>query len=180
MTSIGMSPESGRENHYKPVDYMFEIGKELLSKEFSCVEEEISGMDLFGYNVYGPCCEIEIKVSDYDIYKEFRKPTKKEKFKAYMKAKKTGDGFCPTRFYYFVPEKYHALIQRLIIRHRRNYAGIILYNHFKKSHSIVKKSEIVTDKPFVGEFNISCAVDYKHRRITKRRDLWTSQHQRQG
>jgi len=135
----------------KPFNIMVGLGQALLNQEFSVVEQNFRLMDLFGYNPNGHSCEIEIKVNDYDFYKEFSKPSKKKKHQMYEKNKDRKFGFCPRRFYFFVPytmEK-RALKWMKQFEWYKNY-GLLTYNHFSREVRVAKKSNILNRFPFRG------------------------------
>ena len=106
-------------------------------------------MDMFGYDMGGDCCEIEIKAAYYDFCKEITKESKVNKHKAYKINSKTGKGFCPTRFYFIVPEQKKELVLKRMEIHFPKY-GLITWNQLTKQYQIVKKSERLTEKKFNG------------------------------
>lgn len=144
-------------------DRMYVHAIAILQNEFSFVKEEFHHKDVFGYNPGGASCEIEIKVNDYDFYKEFNSPKKKFKHKHYSEQ----SNICPTRFYFFVP-------RNLMVRALRkmennpwyNKYGLIIYDYFMDAYKIVKKSEVLSDSPFIGEILDTPFRDYKHKRVS--------------
>lgn len=147
----------------KPVNVMFKTAKQMLEKEFEFVEEEFSHMDVFGYTPNGDCCEIEVKVADYDFYKEFTKPNKKAKHSSYRWNSKNQVGFCPNRFYFFVLDNLRDKALKRMKRSRLKY-GLITFNPYTKKVDIVKKSERLTEMKFCGELPHFPYKDFKHRR----------------
>lgn len=150
----------------KPSGHMFRIGRELLKSEFQEVHEEFNAMDIFGFTPHGDSCEIEVKVADYDFHKEFKKESKVKKHAGYMFAYATGKGFVPTRFYFFVLSN---LTKRALakIEAKQLPYGLIEYNSSSGEYRIVKKSEKLTSKPFLGELGLSVPKkDFKHKRTT--------------
>lgn len=150
----------------KPVDAMFKHGRAMLEAEFKEVREEFEFMDLFGFTVDGDTCEIEIKTADYDFHKEFKRKSKVEKHAKYMDVFFNGaDHFCPTRYYFLVNKNMTDLVLRKLREKGLPY-GILQYDTLKDRISLVKKSERLTKKRFLGEFNqyITKARDFKHKR----------------
>ncbi len=146
----------------KPSARMYKHAEAMLLREFDVVEKEFQHKDVFGFTPNGSSCEIEIKVSDYDFYKEFGAPRKKFKHKAY----KNNPEICPTRFYFFVPSN---LVEKALRRMKRskwyNRYGLISYHVATDQIVIVKKSEILSDSPFLGEILIMPFKDYRHKNI---------------
>ncbi len=135
----------------RPTDLPYSLATQLLKDEFNIVIQEFNLMDVFGYDANKDCCEIEIKCSDYDFHKEFTKPCKLAKHAAYQRSAALLEGFCPTRFYFMVPESF-----RLRAMNRINktlwykHYGLIVYSRFWNVCKIVKKSERLTEIPFDG------------------------------
>lgn len=131
---------------------MYKIGEWLLRKEFCIVKKEYNFMDLFAYHQStGDSCEIEIKCNDYDFYKEFTKPCKRAKHKAYKYHARKPLGFCPTRFYFLVP---HILGARALKRIKAEYPhyGLIVWNTYEKQERIIRKAKRMHEKPYNNEF----------------------------
>ena len=128
----------------------YDVGAELLSQEFSQVRKEFCFMDLFGYDWDGDCCEIEVKLNDYDFHKEFTKPCKMAKHDHYRRARRNQSGFCPTRYYFLVPRSFRNRALSRIIR-EKPYYGLITYCHLNKRAVIARKSKRLTEKKFIGK-----------------------------
>ncbi len=127
---------------------MYLAGMELMRKEFETVLKEYSLMDLFAFNMGGDTCEIEIKVNDYDFYKEFTKYCKKYKHLAYKYHAKRPHGFCPTRYYFMVP--YNLRLKAIIrIKKELPHYGLIVFHDGKPI--IVRKAKRMHKKPYTGE-----------------------------
>ena len=148
----------------KLVNFLFEEGKRFLNSKYAIVEEELNHMDLFGFNMLSDSCEIEIKVADYDLYKEATKPVKKMKHKIYATHRETQDGFCPNYFYYLVPENLVVKAVKFVNKHYPDY-GVLAYNPLLiKELRIVKESNRLTNHPFTGELLKIPYKDYFHKR----------------
>lgn len=129
---------------------MYLAGAELLHKEFETVLREDNFMDLFAFNNNGDSCEIEVKVNDYDFYKEFTKPCKRSKHLAYKYHARMPYGFCPTRYYFMVPWTLeHRAITR--IRKELSHYGLITYHQSTCKVKIIRKAKRMHEKPYIGE-----------------------------
>ena len=151
-------------NTRKPVsENMFRHAINMLASEFENVEQEFHHKDVFGYTPNGSSCEIEVKVNDYDFYKEFNKPCKKFKHEHYSK----NPNICPTRFYFMVPRNLMPkAIKKINENPWYNKYGLIVYDYFMDSYKIVKKSEILSNQPFIGEVLDIPFRDFKHKRVS--------------
>ena len=145
----------------KPVYYMFQEARVMLAREFSEIRQEFNHMDVFGYNQNGDCCEIEVKVADYDFYKEWGKAGKVHKHKSYRQAAKHRRGFCPNRFYFMVMTNLEERAIKKLDATKSPY-GLITYNSLTHEINIVRKSEKLTDKPFDGEISNIPYKEYSH------------------
>ena len=130
---------------------MYAIAAFMLRKEFKTVYEEYNFMDSFAYEHGGDSVEIEIKVNDYDFCKEFTKPCKKAKHLAYRYHAKKPHGFCPTRFYFFVPIKMKDRALARIIKTYPEY-GLIVWDAYNMQETIIRKAKRMHEKPFIGEW----------------------------
>ena len=144
---------------------MFEHGKALLRKEFDHVFEEFEHMDLVGFNEGGDSCEIEIKVADYDFYKEFKKESKLAKHGMYLCefGRKDGFYFCPTRYYFMVLSNFTVRALKYLNQKMLPY-GLIEYNSLKDRVLIIKKSERLTEQKWDGLLPECRGRDYRHKR----------------
>lgn len=125
---------------------LYQIGRELLKKEFAFVKTEFNHMDLFGFNFGGDSCEIEVKVADYDFYKEFNKFEKQCKHSAYKNIPEV----CPTRFYFLVLHNMAEKALRKIEAELPKY-GLITWCPYEDQVRILKKSERLSEVPFQGD-----------------------------
>lgn len=140
----------------KPSFYMFKHGRALLNREFENVVEEFHYMDLFGFNLNGESCEIEVKVADYDFHKEFTKKSKVEKHSKYLHCvahKEKSPYWCPTRFYFMVLQNLTTRALTKIDNKGLPY-GLIEYNSLSGEITIIRKSKKLTHKKFLGELPI--------------------------
>lgn len=130
------------------LERMYKKARQLLLEEFKHCRTEFQYKDAFGFDPNGDSCEIEIKLNDYDFFKEFTKPSKKDKHEAYLNR----PDLCPTRFYFMVPRIiWDRALARINDTPIMNRYGLIVYDPFMDSVKIVKKSEKLSDFPFRGQ-----------------------------
>lgn len=145
---------------------MFQIGRELLLREYDNADEEFCFMDIFGYTHGGECCEIEVKVADYDFHKEWKKPSKLAKHAQYWGvAKNQTDNFAPNIFYFFTLSNIEGLVLKRLDELKVPY-GLITYNSLKDTFEIVRKAQKIHTRKYQGEvlsFDEDFK-DYKHKR----------------
>lgn len=135
--------------------YLFQAGKEWLSKHYSEVQEELNFMDLFGFNLDSESCEIEVKMADYDLYKEKAKECKVFKHKSYAQ----NDMFCPTYFYFLVPTNLVKKCVKFCETYFPNY-GVMEF--VDNTITIHKAAERLTERTFQGELLQFKQRDRKH------------------
>ena len=121
----------------------------LLLREFKNVEVEHNHMDVFGFNLGGDSVEIEVKINCYDFNKEFTKPCKKAKHRAYKYHAKMPLGFCPTRYYFFVPKNLAIKALSRIKKELPHY-GLIIWDETNQQERVIRKAKKLHDKPFKG------------------------------
>ena len=125
--------------------------KQVMSNDYPVVREEFYNLDVFGYNEEtGQTIEVEIKLADYDFYKEFNKPTKRFKHRAYRRAFEKGQGFCPTRFYFCVPYPMKDRALRVMRRRKRGYYGLLAFCQLQQKLVVVKRCEPLHDREWDG------------------------------
>lgn len=132
--------------------HVFQAGKEWLGKKYEHVHEEFNFMDIFAFNVEGECCELEVKMADYDFYKERTRDAKVFKHTSY----KADDIFCPNYFYFLVPRSTVKKALRTVEAYFPRY-GVIEYCD-NAGLIIHKESEKLTDRIYRGEL-----LEYKYR-----------------
>ena len=146
----------------KPVNrsiVLFRAGRKFLEEKYETVHEEINFMDLFAHSKSGECCEIEIKMADYDLYKERTKESKSFKHSEY-KNQKT---FCPNEFYFLVPTN---LVKKCIKFCEDSFPSYGVLEFYSDNVILHKKSERLTDKKFNGEFlDFKGRKDFKHNQL---------------
>lgn len=126
--------------------FLYEAAKEWLNGRYDHVSVELNGMDLFAVSDKGVTCEIEVKLADYDLYKEKSRDSKIFKHTSYSE----GDVFCPTFFYFLVPDNLKVKATKFCEGNFPKY-GIITYSKKRRNKLLViRESEKLTDKMFDG------------------------------
>lgn len=140
---------------------LFVKGTEWLKERYENVHEEINHMDLFAHTDNSDCCEIEIKMADYDLYKEKGKESKIFKHSNY----KDNTTFCPNHFYFLVPSNLVKKCIKFCNTYFPNY-GVL---EFDGTEIIVQvKAKRLSRKIFKGEFlDYQGRKEYKHNRYLK-------------
>lgn len=121
-------------------------------------------MDAFGYNIDGECTEVEIKVADYDFYKEFSKECKVAKHKSYQLSSNLNKGFCPTHFYFMVLHTFEKRALRKMDAEKCPY-GLITYNHSTGQLRLARQCPQLTTMAFTGIVLDTPYVNFQHKRI---------------
>lgn len=116
----------------KPVDEMKIIAKSWMQNDHRHVEIEYDRKDVFGWNDKGKSTEVEIKVADYDFYKEFQRKSKVKKHLHYVQGINA-----PTFFYFFVLSNFTQRALKCIDDLELPY-GLLEYNTLKKKITIIR------------------------------------------
>lgn len=122
----------------KPVEEMKLFAKSWLEETYENVHFEYQHKDVFGFDKDGDSTEIEIKVADYDFYKEFRRKSKVRKHIHYVQGIDA-----PTYFYFYVLSNFTERAIKGIDEFKLPY-GLIEYNSLTKMTNIVRKPTRLT------------------------------------